>query len=97
MTEISKSYEARDVETKWYAAWQEAKCFAGKAAPGQETYTIVIPPPNVTGILHMGHVLNNTLQDALVRRARLEGKAACWIPGTDHAGIATHGCGQGEG
>ncbi len=89
MTEISKSYEARDVETKWYAAWQEAKCFAGKAAPGQETYTIVIPPPNVTGILHMGHVLNNTLQDALIRRARLEGKAACWIPGTDHAGIAT--------
>ncbi len=89
MPEISKSYEARDVETKWYAAWQEAKCFAGKAAPGQETYTIVIPPPNVTGILHMGHVLNNTLQDALIRRARLDGKAACWIPGTDHAGIAT--------
>ncbi|TAG33687.1 MAG: valine--tRNA ligase [Verrucomicrobia bacterium] len=89
MSEISKSYEARDVEAKWYAAWQEAKCFAGRAAPGQETYTIVIPPPNVTGILHMGHVLNNTLQDALIRRARLEGKAACWIPGTDHAGIAT--------
>jgi valyl-tRNA synthetase len=89
MAEITKSYEARDVETKWYAAWQEAKCFAGKAAPGQETYTIVIPPPNVTGILHMGHVLNNTLQDALIRRARLDGKAACWIPGTDHAGIAT--------
>jgi valyl-tRNA synthetase len=89
MAEITKSYEARDVEKKWYAAWQEAKAFAGKAAPGQETYTIVIPPPNVTGILHMGHVLNNTLQDALIRRARLEGKAACWIPGTDHAGIAT--------
>ena len=89
MAEITKSYEAKDVETKWYAAWQEAKCFAGQAAPGQETYTIVIPPPNVTGILHMGHVLNNTLQDALIRRARLEGKAACWIPGTDHAGIAT--------
>ena len=89
MPEISKSYEPRDVETKWYAAWQDAKCFAGRAAPGQETYTIVIPPPNVTGILHMGHVLNNTLQDALIRRARLDGKAACWIPGTDHAGIAT--------
>jgi len=89
MAEITKSYEARDVEQKWYAAWQEAQCFAGKAAPGQETYTIVIPPPNVTGILHMGHVLNNTLQDALIRRARLDGKAACWIPGTDHAGIAT--------
>ncbi len=89
MPEISKSYEPRDVEARWYAAWQEARCFAGQAAPGQETYTIVIPPPNVTGILHMGHVLNNTLQDALIRRARLEGKAACWIPGTDHAGIAT--------
>jgi len=89
MSEISKSYEARDVESRWYAAWQQAGCFAGRAAPGQETYTIVIPPPNVTGILHMGHVLNNTLQDVLVRRARLEGKAACWIPGTDHAGIAT--------
>jgi len=89
MAEISKSYEPHDVEKKWYAQWTEAKCFAGKAAPGQETYTIVIPPPNVTGILHMGHVLNNTLQDSLIRRARLEGKAACWIPGTDHAGIAT--------
>ncbi len=89
MAEISKSYEPRDVEKKWYADWTKAKCFAGKAQPGQETYTIVIPPPNVTGILHMGHVLNNTLQDSLIRRARLEGKAACWIPGTDHAGIAT--------
>ena len=89
MPEITKSYEARDVEAKWYAAWQEAGCFAGRAAEGQETYSIVIPPPNVTGILHMGHVLNNTLQDALIRRARLEGKAALWIPGTDHAGIAT--------
>ena len=89
MAEITKSYESRDVEKKWYAAWQDAKCFAGRAQPGQETYTIVIPPPNVTGILHMGHVLNNTLQDSLIRRARLEGKAACWIPGTDHAGIAT--------
>ncbi|HRE79877.1 MAG TPA: valine--tRNA ligase, partial [Opitutaceae bacterium] len=89
MPEITKSYEPREVEDKWYAAWQEANCFAGNAKPGQETYTIVIPPPNVTGILHMGHVLNNTLQDALIRRARLEGKAACWIPGTDHAGIAT--------
>jgi len=89
MAEITKSYEPQDVEKKWYAAWQEAKCFAGAPKPGQETYSIVIPPPNVTGILHMGHVLNNTLQDVLIRRARLEGKAACWIPGTDHAGIAT--------
>ncbi len=91
MAEITKSYEPREVEAKWYAAWLQAKCFAGVAKPGQETHTIVIPPPNVTGILHMGHVLNNTLQDALTRRARLEGKAACWIPGTDHAGIATQG------
>ncbi|AHF92743.1 valyl-tRNA synthetase [Opitutaceae bacterium TAV5] len=90
MSEITRSYEPADVEKKWYAAWQQAGAFAPAAAvPGQETYTIVIPPPNVTGILHMGHVLNNTLQDALIRRARLEGKAACWIPGTDHAGIAT--------
>ncbi|MDX2187269.1 MAG: valine--tRNA ligase [Opitutaceae bacterium] len=89
MSEITKSYEPADVESKWYAAWSEAKCFAGNPEPGRESYTIVIPPPNVTGILHMGHVLNNTLQDALIRRARLEGKNACWIPGTDHAGIAT--------
>jgi valyl-tRNA synthetase len=89
MPEISKSYEARDVEQRWYAAWLAAKCFRADPQPGQETHTIVIPPPNVTGILHMGHVLNNTLQDVLTRRARLEGKAACWIPGTDHAGIAT--------
>jgi valyl-tRNA synthetase len=89
MPEISKSYEPRDVEQRWYAAWLAAKCFRADPQPGQETHTIVIPPPNVTGILHMGHVLNNTLQDALTRRARLEGKAACWIPGTDHAGIAT--------
>jgi valyl-tRNA synthetase len=89
MAEISKSYEPRDVEKKWYAAWQAAGAFAGKVAPGKEPYTIVIPPPNVTGVLTMGHVLNNTLQDILIRRARLEGRAALWIPGTDHAGIAT--------
>jgi len=89
MTEIPKSYEPRDVEKKWYAAWQSAGCFRGQPVAGRENYTIVIPPPNVTGILHMGHVLNNSLQDAIIRRARLEGKTACWIPGTDHAGIAT--------
>jgi hypothetical protein len=89
MTEIPKSYEPRDVEKKWYAAWQSAGCFRGQPVAGRENYTIVIPPPNVTGILHMGHVLNNTLQDTIIRRARLEGKTACWIPGTDHAGIAT--------
>jgi valyl-tRNA synthetase len=89
MAEITKSYEPREVEKKWYAAWQAASAFAGHVAPGKEPYTIVIPPPNVTGVLTMGHVLNNTLQDILIRRARLEGKSALWIPGTDHAGIAT--------
>lgn len=89
MAEINKSYEAREVEKQWYAAWQAASAFAGRVVPGKENYTIVIPPPNVTGVLTMGHVLNNTLQDILIRRARLEGKAALWIPGTDHAGIAT--------
>ena len=89
MSEIPKSYESRDVEKKWYAAWQAAGSFRAQPVAGRENYTIVIPPPNVTGILHMGHVLNNTLQDAIIRRARLEGKTACWIPGTDHAGIAT--------
>ncbi|MEO5961455.1 MAG: valine--tRNA ligase [Opitutaceae bacterium] len=89
MPEITKSYESRDVEKKWYAAWQAAQAFAGRVAADREPYTIVIPPPNVTGVLTMGHVLNNTLQDILIRRARLEGKSALWIPGTDHAGIAT--------
>src|SRR5688572_5972159 len=89
MPQITKSYEPREVESKWYAAWRAAGCFAGVAQPDKSTYSIVIPPPNVTGVLTMGHVLNNTLQDILVRRARLEGKAALWLPGTDHAGIAT--------
>jgi valyl-tRNA synthetase len=89
MAEISKSYEPREVEKKWYAAWLHARAFAGVPAAGKKPYSIVIPPPNVTGVLTMGHVLNNTLQDILVRRARQEGKSALWIPGTDHAGIAT--------
>ncbi|MBI5770668.1 MAG: valine--tRNA ligase [Verrucomicrobia bacterium] len=89
MPEITKSYEAREIEKKWYAAWQSAGAFAGKVVAGKDPYTIVIPPPNVTGVLTMGHVLNNTLQDILIRRARLEGRSALWIPGTDHAGIAT--------
>ncbi|MSU50488.1 MAG: valine--tRNA ligase [Opitutus sp.] len=89
MSEITKSYEPREVEKKWYAAWQAAHAFAGRVDPSKEPYSIVIPPPNVTGVLTMGHVLNNTLQDVLIRRARLEGKSALWIPGTDHAGIAT--------
>src|SRR6202451_3315339 len=89
MSEITKSYEPRDVERAWYAAWMEAGAFAARPDPDRKPYTIVIPPPNVTGVLTMGHVLNNTIQDILIRRARLEGRSALWIPGTDHAGIAT--------
>ena len=89
MASITKSYEPRDVEKKWYAAWQQAGAFAGRVDPAKPGYSIVIPPPNVTGVLTMGHVLNNTIQDILIRRARLEGKSALWLPGTDHAGIAT--------
>ena len=89
MSEITKSYEPRDVEKKWYASWLAAGAFAGRVDAGRDPYTIVIPPPNVTGVLTMGHVLNNTLQDILIRRARLEGRSAMWLPGTDHAGIAT--------
>jgi valyl-tRNA synthetase len=89
MATITKSYEPRDVEGRWYAAWQSADCFVPRTGPDRRPYTIAIPPPNVTGVLTMGHVLNNTLQDVLIRRARLDGRAALWIPGTDHAGIAT--------
>jgi valyl-tRNA synthetase len=89
MATITKSYEPQDVEKKWYAAWLAAGCFTGKANPGRSPYCILIPPPNVTGVLTMGHVLNNTIQDILIRRARLEGCEAMWLPGTDHAGIAT--------
>jgi valyl-tRNA synthetase len=89
MPEITKSYEPRDVERKWYAAWLASGVFAGKAAPGRDGYSIVMPPPNVTGVLTIGHVLNNTIQDILIRRARLEGRSTLWIPGLDHAGIAT--------
>jgi len=90
MAEITKSYEPGDVEKKWYAAWLKAGAFAGRPDEKRPSYCIVIPPPNVTGVLHIGHVLNNTIQDVLVRRARLEGKSALWIPGTDHASISTH-------
>ncbi len=89
MASITKSYEPHDVEKKWYAAWLQAGCFAGRSNPARSPYTIMIPPPNITGVLTMGHVLNCTLQDILVRRARLEGREALWLPGTDHAGIAT--------
>ncbi|MCQ2245947.1 MAG: valine--tRNA ligase [Bacteroidaceae bacterium] len=86
--ELASKYNPADVEAKWYQYWLEHKLFSSKP-DGREPYTIVIPPPNVTGVLHMGHMLNNTIQDILVRRARMEGKNACWVPGTDHASIAT--------
>ena len=89
MSEIAKAYEPKEVEQRWYTNWLEAGCFKAVADSAKEPYAIMIPPPNVTGMLHMGHVLDNTLQDIFVRRARLEGKAVLWQPGTDHAGIAT--------
>ena len=88
MNELATKYNPADVEEKWYAYWLKNGLFKSKP-DGREPYTVVIPPPNVTGILHMGHMLNNTIQDILVRRARMEGKNACWVPGTDHAFIAT--------
>ncbi len=89
MAEIPKSYDPQGVEQQWYDRWVAAGCFAGKVDPTRESFAVMIPPPNVTGVLHMGHLLNNTLQDIMVRRARQEGKSALWLPGTDHAGIAT--------
>ena len=89
MSELAKAYEPQAVEEKWYAAWLEAGCFRTDENSEKEAYSIVIPPPNVTGILHLGHVLNNSIQDILARRARQEGKEVLWLPGTDHAGIAT--------
>lgn len=86
--ELASKYNPADVEEKWYAYWLKHRLFSSKP-DGREPYTVVIPPPNVTGVLHMGHMLNNTIQDILVRRARMEGKNACWVPGTDHASIAT--------
>ena len=89
MAEIPKSYEPQGVEQQWYDRWVAAGCFQGKVDHSRESFAVMIPPPNVTGVLHMGHLLNNTLQDIMVRRARQEGKSALWLPGTDHAGIAT--------
>ena len=86
--ELASKYSPQEVENKWYKYWTDHKMFASKP-DGREPYTIVIPPPNVTGVLHMGHMLNNTIQDILIRKARLDGKNACWVPGTDHASIAT--------
>ena len=92
MAEIPKAYESQAVETKWYSYWQEHDCFTAdpaRVSDKRPSYSIVIPPPNVTGVLHMGHVLNNTIQDILARKARMDGKEVLWLPGTDHAGIAT--------
>jgi valyl-tRNA synthetase len=86
---LATKYSPESVEAKWYKYWMENKFFSSKVDHSKEPYTIVIPPPNVTGVLHMGHMLNNTIQDVLVRKARMEGKNACWVPGTDHASIAT--------
>lgn len=86
--ELASKYDPKEVESKWYQYWLDNKLFSSKP-DGREPYTVVIPPPNVTGVLHMGHMLNNTIQDILVRRARMKGKNACWVPGTDHASIAT--------
>jgi valyl-tRNA synthetase len=86
--ELAKNYNPAEIESKWYQYWLDNKLFASKP-DAREPYTVVIPPPNVTGVLHMGHMLNNTIQDILVRRARMMGKNACWVPGTDHASIAT--------
>src|SRR5579862_1520362 len=93
MSEISKAYEPQSVEDKWYQFWLDRKCFVADpadAAAKRPAYSIVIPPPNITGVLHMGHVLNNTIQDILARKARMDGKEVLWLPGTDHASIATH-------
>ena len=89
MPEISKAYEPQSVEDKWYQFWLDQKCFVADAQSKKPAYSIVIPPPNVTGVLTMGHVLNNTIQDILARKARMDGKEVLWLPGTDHAGIAT--------
>ena len=86
--ELSTTYSPSEIEEKWYAYWEEKDYFSSKP-DDREPFTILIPPPNVTGVLHMGHMLNNTIQDVLIRRARLQGKNACWVPGTDHASIAT--------
>src|SRR5215510_15132196 len=86
--ELSKNFEHSKAEAKWYQHWLEKGYFHSEP-DNREPYTIVMPPPNVTGVLHMGHCLNNTIQDILIRHARMQGKNACWVPGTDHASIAT--------
>src|SRR5207244_5076863 len=94
MPEIPKAYEPNSVESKWYQFWLDQKFFIADPKSPKPPYSIVIPPPNVTGMLHMGHVLNNTIQDILARKARMDGKEVLWLPGTDHAGIATQAVGE---
>src|SRR5256712_2100550 len=89
MAELSKTYDPKSVEPKWYARWIDNRDFEADAKSSKPAFSIVIPPPNVTGVLTLGHVLNNTIQDILARRARMLGKEVLWLPGTDHAGIAT--------
>ena len=89
MSEMSTRFNFREVEQKWCRFWEDNHVFHGKTNPDKDPYSIVIPPPNVTGILHMGHALNNTLQDIIIRYKRMQGHETCWMPGTDHAGIAT--------
>src|SRR5438270_12290101 len=88
MPNLPKAYTPTEIEDKWYARWQEQKLFHAEVSP-RIPYTVVIPPPNITGILHMGHVLNNTIQDVFVRWRRMQGYETRWLPGTDHAGMAT--------
>ena len=87
--ELSKTYNAKEVENKWYSYWEDKNFFHAECIKGKKPFTIVIPPPNVTGILHMGHALNNSIQDILIRWNRMKGIPSLWVPGTDHAGIAT--------
>ena len=89
LNELEKTYSPKDIEDKWYKVWEENKYFKATLDDNKPNYSIVIPPPNVTGILHMGHVLNNTIQDTIIRYKRMSGYNTLWMPGTDHAGIAT--------
>src|SRR5580704_6220636 len=89
IAELPKQYDPQDAQRRWYNFWLEKGYFHADPSSEKPPYSIVIPPPNVTGALHLGHALNNTIQDILIRRARMQGKNACWVPGTDHASIAT--------
>ncbi len=89
MTELAKAYDPKGVEERWYAFWEEQGYFTGPTGAPGDPFCMVIPPPNVTGALHVGHALNNSIQDTLIRRSRMQGRPTLWVPGTDHAAIAT--------